>query len=100
MRWAARPIFALAIVGMPLGRIAIEDVQQILAGGASVCQSAGIPVAGGHSIDSAEPIYGLVALGLVHPDRVMRNSGARAGDVLVLTQGAGCGPVQRRAETG
>jgi selenide,water dikinase len=85
------PILALAIVGMPLGKIAIEDVQQILAGGVSVCQAAGIPVAGGHSIDSAEPIYGLVALGLVHPDRVMRNSGAQAGDVLVLTKGLGVG---------
>ena len=85
------PIFALAIVGMPLGKIAIEDVQRILAGGASVCTAAGIPVAGGHSIDSAEPIYGLVALGLVHPDRVMRNSGARAGDVLVLSKGLGVG---------
>ena len=87
----ARPIFALAIVGMPLGRIAIEDVQRIMAGGASVCQAAGIPVAGGHSIDSAEPIYGLVALGLLHPDRVMRNSGARTGDALVLTKGLGVG---------
>ena len=85
------PILALAIVGMPLGKISIEDVQQILAGGVSVCQAAGIPVAGGHSIDSAEPIYGLVALGLVHPDRVMRNSGAQAGDVLVLTKGLGVG---------
>ena len=85
------PIFALAIVGMPLGRIAIADVQRILAGGAAVCAAAGIPVAGGHSIDSAEPIYGLVALGLVHPDRVMRNSGARAGDLLVLSKGLGVG---------
>ena len=85
------PIMALAIVGMPLGKIALEDVQQILAGGASVCQAAGIPVAGGHSIDSAEPIYGLVALGLVHPDRVMRNSGAQVGDALVLTKGLGVG---------
>jgi selenide,water dikinase len=85
------PILALAIVGMPLGKIAVGDVQQILAGGASVCQAAGIPIAGGHSIDSAEPIYGLVALGLVHPNRVMRNSGAQAGDVLVLTKGLGIG---------
>ncbi len=85
------PILALAIVGMPLGKIATRDVRQILAGGASVCAEAGIPVAGGHSIDSAEPIYGLVALGLVHPDRVMRNSGAEAGDVLVLGKGLGVG---------
>ncbi len=85
------PILALAIVGMPLGKIATATVQQILAGGASVCHAAGIPVAGGHSIDSAEPIYGLVALGLVHPDRVLRNSGARAGDALVLSKGLGIG---------
>jgi selenide,water dikinase len=87
----ARPILALALVGMPIGKIAMEDVQQILAGGASVCTAAGVPVAGGHSIDSAEPIYGLVALGLVHPEKVLRNSGARAGDQLILTKGLGIG---------
>jgi selenide,water dikinase len=86
-----RPILALAILGMPLGRIAIPIVQRILAGGASVCASAGIPVAGGHSIDAAEPIYGLVALGTVHPDRVLRNYGAQHGDVLILTKGIGVG---------
>lgn len=86
-----RPIMALAILGMPLGKIAPETVSQILAGGASVCAEAGIPVAGGHSIDAPEPIYGLVAIGLVHPDRVRRNSGARAGDVLVLTKPLGVG---------
>ncbi len=86
-----RPIFALAIVGMPVDRMRVEDVQQILTGGASVCAEAGVPIAGGHSIDSAEPIYGLVALGLVHPDRVRRNSDARPGDVLILTKGLGVG---------
>jgi selenide, water dikinase len=86
-----RPILALAIVGMPVDRITTEDVQQILAGGASVCAEAGAPIAGGHSIDSAEPIYGLVALGLVHPDRVRRNRDARAGDMLILTKGLGVG---------
>lgn len=85
------PILALALLGMPLGRIAPEVVQRILAGGASVCAAAGIPVAGGHSIDSPEPIYGLVALGLVRPDRVLRNSGARDGDALILTKGLGVG---------
>jgi len=85
------PILALAILGMPLGKLAPEVVRRILAGGASVCADAGIPVAGGHSIDSLEPIYGLVALGLVHPDRVLRNSGAQAGDRLVLTKGLGIG---------
>ncbi len=85
------PILALAILGMPLGKVSLGAVRQIVAGGASVCAAAGIPVAGGHSIDAAEPIYGLVALGTVHPDRVLRNSGARAGDVLVLSKGLGIG---------
>src|ERR1700712_1145421 len=88
-----RPILALAILGMPLGRIAPETVRQILAGGAAVCAEAGIPVAGGHSIDSPEPIYGLAAIGLVRPDRVMRNSGARDGDALILTKGLGVGVI-------
>ncbi len=85
------PILALAVLGIPLGKIATETVQRILLGGASVCQGAGIPVAGGHSIDSLEPIYGLVALGTVHPDRVLRNTGAHDGDALVLTKGLGIG---------
>jgi selenide, water dikinase len=85
------PVLALAILGMPLGKIAVADVQRILAGGAAVCAEAGIPVAGGHSIDSPEPIYGLVALGTVHPNRILRNSGAGDGDVLVLTKGLGIG---------
>jgi selenide,water dikinase len=86
-----RPILALAIVGMPIARMSAEQIRGILAGGASVCAAAGIPIAGGHSIDSAEPIYGLVALGLVDPDRVRKNSGARAGDVLILTKALGVG---------
>src|SRR5438067_4609024 len=79
-----RPIFALAIVGMPLEKLPLEAIQQILAGGESVCAAAGIPIAGGHSIDTLEPIYGLVVLGLVHPDKVKRNSSAQPGDALVL----------------
>ncbi len=85
------PIMALAIVGMPVNSLTTTDIGQILAGGAAVCAKAGIPVAGGHSIDSVEPIYGLVALGLVHPDRVLTNKGGRAGDVLILTKGLGVG---------
>ena len=87
----AKPLLALAIVGMPLGKLTAEGIQQILAGGAAVCQAAGIPIAGGHSIDSVEPIYGLVVLGLVHPQRIKRNSTARAGDVLVLGKALGVG---------
>ena len=86
-----RPILALALVGMPVNVLSTETIGRILAGGASVCADAGIPVAGGHSIDSVEPIYGLVALGLVHPDRVRTNRGAQAGDVLILTKGLGVG---------
>ena len=87
----ATPIFALAIVGMPVNVLPVETIARVLEGGASVCAAAGIPVAGGHSIDSVEPIYGLVALGLVHPDRVLTNRGARAGDVLILTKPLGVG---------
>jgi selenide,water dikinase len=87
----ARPILALAIVGMPVDKLTVEAIRAILAGGAEVCANAGAPVAGGHSIDSAEPIYGLVALGLAHPDRLLRNSTAKAGDVLILTKPLGVG---------
>ena len=87
----ATPIFALAIVGMPVGAMPVEMIQQILAGGASVCAAAGIPVAGGHSIDSKEPVYGLVALGLVHPDKLLTNRSGRAGDKLILTKALGVG---------
>lgn len=85
------PIFALAIVGMPIKSLSLETIGKILEGGQSVCQAAGIPIAGGHSIDSVEPIYGLVALGLVHPSRVKRNASAQAGDVLVLGKPIGVG---------
>ncbi len=85
------PILALAIVGMPIDRLSPETIRAILEGGASVCAEAGVPVAGGHSIDSVEPIYGLVALGLVHPDKVLTNRTARAGDVLILTKALGVG---------
>src|SRR5215831_4417301 len=87
----ASPILALAIVGMPVGSLPVETIRQILAGGASTCAEAGIPVAGGHSIDSVEPIYGLVALGLAHPDKVLTNRGARQGDQLILTKALGVG---------
>jgi selenide, water dikinase len=85
------PIMALALVGMPIDRLPLEVIARILEGGESVCAAAGIPIAGGHTIDSVEPIYGLVVLGLVHPDRLKKNSGARAGDVLVLGKPLGVG---------
>jgi selenide, water dikinase len=86
-----RPILALSLLGMPVGKLPEEIVRAILAGGAAVCAEAGVPLAGGHSIDSPEPIYGLVAMGLVHPDRVLRNARAQAGDLLLLTKGLGVG---------
>jgi len=87
----AKPIFALAIVGMPLEKLPLAVIGKILAGGESVCAAAGIPIAGGHSIDVLEPIYGLVALGIGHPDKIKKNSTAKAGDVLVLGKPLGVG---------
>jgi selenide,water dikinase len=85
------PILALALVGMPINVLSTDTIGKILEGGAAVCRAAGIPIAGGHTIDSVEPIYGLVALGLVHPKRVKRNADARPGDVLVLGKPLGVG---------
>ena len=85
------PIMALALVGMPVNKLPLETIGQIIRGGESVCSEAGIPIAGGHTIDSVEPIYGLVVMGLVHPSKVKRNADARAGDVLVLGKPLGVG---------
>lgn len=87
----ATPIFALALVGMPIQVLSKETIGRILEGGQSVCTQAGIPIAGGHTIDSVEPIYGLVALGIAHPDHIRRNRDAQAGDVLILGKGLGVG---------
>src|ERR1035437_7416858 len=81
------PLFALAIVGMPVNTLPLDTIRLILEGGESVCAKAGIPLAGGHTIDSVEPIYGLVAIGLVHPGNLKRNAGARPGDKLILGKG-------------
>ncbi|HEY5209320.1 MAG TPA: selenide, water dikinase SelD [Stellaceae bacterium] len=85
------PILALAILGIPADKLPVEVARDILAGGAAICAEAGIPVAGGHSIDVPEPIYGLAVVGLVDPARVLRNSTARAGDTLILTKRLGIG---------
>ena len=86
-----RPLFGLALVGMPIDKLPHDVIRQILAGGEAAARVAGMPIAGGHSIDSQEPIYGLVAIGVVDPRRVKTNSGARAGDVLILGKGLGVG---------
>ncbi len=83
------PIFALAILGMPLGKVDTAVVRAILQGGSAACAQAGIPVAGGHSIDSGEPIYGLAVIGTVPKESIRRNSDARPGDALILTKAVG-----------
>jgi selenide,water dikinase len=87
----ATPIFALAIVGMPVAKLPAATIRRILDGGQSVCTRAGIPLAGGHTIDAVEPIYGLVAIGVVDPKRLKRNAGARAGDSIILGKPLGIG---------
>src|SRR6476661_3783181 len=87
----ARPIFALAVLGMPVDKIPTEMVREILKGGAAVCASAGIPVAGGHSIDCPEPVYGLAVIGTCRPGHVRRNADARMGDTLILSKPIGVG---------
>jgi selenide, water dikinase len=86
-----KPIMALAILGMPVDKIPVEMVREILKGGAAVCASAGIPVAGGHSIDCPEPVYGLAVIGICRPEDVRRNADARPGDKLILTKPVGVG---------
>jgi selenide,water dikinase len=86
-----KPILALAILGMPVDKVSTETVREILRGGASVCASAGIPVAGGHSIDCPEPVYGLAVIGTCRPEHVRRNADVRAGDALILTKPIGVG---------
>jgi selenide,water dikinase len=87
----ASPLFALALVAMPVDRLPVETIRRVLEGGEAICAKAGIPVAGGHTIDSVEPIYGLVAIGTVDPRHLKRNIGARAGDALVLGKPLGVG---------
>ena len=86
-----RPLFALAIVGMPIGKLPNDVIRKILAGGESVCKAAGIPIAGGHSIDAPEPIYGLVGIGVVDPRKVKQNSSGQPGDSLILGKPLGVG---------
>jgi selenide,water dikinase len=95
-----QPIMALAIVGMPINVLSPATIGRILEGGASVCRAADIPIAGGHSIDSVEPIYGLVVMGLAHPSRIKRNTDAQPGDVLVLGKPLGVGVLSAALKKG
>ena len=95
-----QPLFALALVGMPVSQIPLEVIRKILEGGESVCARAGIPIAGGHTIDSVEPIYGLVAIGLVDPKNLKRNAGAKPGDQLILGKPIGVGIISAALKKG
>jgi len=95
-----KPILALALVAMPIDKLSVETIGKVIQGGQSVCQTAGIPIAGGHTIDSVEPIYGLVVMGLVHPKKVRRNADAKAGDVLVLGKPIGVGVMSAALKKG
>lgn len=94
------PILALALVGMPVGKLPLEVIARVLEGGVAMCREAGIPVAGGHSIDSVEPIYGLAAMGLAHPEKVKSNAGAKPGDVLILGKPLGVGVLSAALKSG
>ncbi|QJD92455.1 selenide, water dikinase SelD [Duganella dendranthematis] len=94
------PIMALALVGMPINKLPVETIGKIIKGGESICAEAGIPIAGGHTIDSVEPIYGLVVMGLIHPSKVKRNADAKAGDVLVLGKPLGVGVLSAALKKG
>jgi selenide,water dikinase len=94
------PITALNLVAFPLGELGEELLRSILAGGAAVCEAAGVAIIGGHSIDDPEPKYGLAVSGTVHPDRVLTNAGGRPGDALVLTKPLGVGVVTTALKRG
>jgi selenide,water dikinase len=87
----AQPLFALALLGMPINVVPVDVIQQITAGGAKACADAGIMIAGGHSIDTVEPIYGLVVIGIIDPAKLKRNSGAQVGDHIILSKPLGVG---------
>ena len=86
-----KPIMALAIAGFPVNKMSGEAIAQVLAGGVACCKAAGVPLAGGHTIDTNEPIYGLAVIGTIHPNKIKRNSDGRAGDKLILGKGLGVG---------
>lgn len=94
------PIMALALVAMPIKQLSIDIIGKIIKGGEAACAEAGIPIAGGHTIDSVEPIYGLVVMGLAHPSRIKRNADAQAGDKLILGKPLGVGILSAALKNG
>ncbi len=100
--WAmgGRPLFALNLVGWPVGKLPMEALGEVLRGGAETARLAGAPILGGHSIDDPEPKYGMAVTGMVHPGKILRNVGARPGDVLLLTKPLGSGIVTTAIKRG
>lgn len=96
----ASPLLATAIVGFPVGEVEVTDVQEIMRGGVEACKAAAIPLAGGHTINNPQPIFGLAAAGMIHPNLVKTNSGAHVGDVLLLTKPLGVGIMSTAIKTG
>ena len=96
----ARPILALNITGFPVGKLPLEVMTEILRGGADKAQEAGVVVLGGHTMDDEEPKYGLAVTGVVHPDQVVSNVGARVGDYLVLSKPLGMGTITTALKQG
>ncbi len=95
-----KPLFVLNLVGFPRKLLAEGILDEILRGGSDVTRSIGVPTMGGHSIDDAEPKYGLVAIGEVHPDKIVTNDGARPGDQLILTKPIGSGIIATAIKQG
>jgi selenide,water dikinase len=95
-----KPLFALSIVGFPDRKLPIEVLQQILQGANDKVAEAGIQVIGGHSIEDSEPKFGLVVTGIVHPEKILRNSTARPGDALILTKPLGTGIITTAIKRG
>jgi len=95
-----KPLMAVAILGWPVEKLPTTMAQTVLEGGRAICREAGIPLAGGHTIDTAEPIFGLAVTGTVHPAQIKRNSGAREGDLLFLTKPLGTGVLSTALKRG
>ena len=93
--WAmgGRPILAINVCGFPTKELPLEALAAILRGGAEKAAEAQVAIAGGHTLDNPEPFYGLAVLGLIHPERIITNAGARPGDLLILTKPLGTGIV-------
>ncbi len=96
----ARPVLALGLLAIPAGMLPAAAVAGILRGAARTCEEAGVVIGGGHSIDDSEPKFGLVVLGLVHPEEAFRKSGALPGDALVLGKALGTGVIATAIKRG